>query len=128
MEMHDGEVTSFDKLKKDGIKDIISGVLIIVLFGGALLFGIINKFFDYFIIAMVSLIVVQGILLTAIGIYERYLCRKYIVWNKEQQELQLRKEEAVKKLQELNEEAKELNKLSQYGGNNSDTETNGTAN
>ena len=126
--MHDEGVTSFDKVKKDGIKDIISGVLIIVLFGGALLFGIINKFFDYFLIAMASLIVVQGILLIAIGIYEHYLYRKYIVWNREQQELQLRKEAAVKKLQELNEEAEELNKLSQYGGDNSDTETNGTAN
>ena len=128
--MHDGEITIWEKMKKNGIKDLIVGALLFISFGGATLYGVLTNSIeiDGVTIILLSLVTLQGIVVIGLGIWELHLSRKYFVWNKETEELELRKEEALRALKEAKEEAEELNKLNTYGGPTNDTEANSTAN
>ena len=128
--MHDGEITIWEKMKKNGIKDLIVGALLFISFGGATLYGVLTNSIeiDGVTIILLSLVTLQGIVVIGLGIWELHLSRKYFVWNKETEELELRKEEAHRALKEAREEAEELNKLNTYGGPTNDTEANSTAN
>ncbi len=119
----------YDKIKKDGIKDLIAGALIILIFGGLTLYSAPNNSIDvdWVTIGLLSLVTLQGIAVMALGIWEIHLSKKYAVWDKETEELKLKMEKAQKALKEAREEAEELNKLHTYGGSNNDTEANSTA-
>lgn len=120
--MRDGEEITFEKLKKNGIKDLVSGILLIIIFGGAALYcALTNRIdVDWVTIVMLSLVNLQGIAVMALGIWELCLSKKYAAWDKESEELKLRMEGAQKALKEAREEAEELNKISTYGGFNGD--------
>ena len=125
--MRNEEEITFEKLKKNGIKDLIAGVVIILIFGGLTLYSAPNNSVDvdWVTIGLLSLVTLQGIAVMALGIWELHLSKKYVVWDKETEELKLRMKEAQKALKEAREEAEELNT---YGGPTNDTEANSTAN
>ena len=124
--MSDKKVPSSEKIKKNGIKDLIAGVLIILIFGGLTLYSAPNNSIDvdWVTIGLLGLVTLQGIAVMILGIWELHLSRKYVVWDKETEELKLRMKEAQRALKEAREEAEELNT---DGGPTNDTEANSTA-
>ena len=127
--MRDGAEITFDKLKTNGIKDLVSGIALIILFGSLTLYRALTNSIDvdWVTIVLFSLVTLQGIAVMALGIWELHLSKKYAAWDKECEKLKLRQEEAQRALKEAREEAEELNKISTYGGANNDTEVNSTA-
>lgn len=115
--MYDGEEITFEKLKKNGIRDLVSGILIIILFGSVSIYGALTNSIDvdWITIVLLSAVTLQGIAAMALGIWEIHLSKQYVVWDKECNELKFKMEEAKRALKEAKEEAEELSALSENG-------------
>lgn len=101
--------------KKEVIKDLITGICITLLFGGAYIAGIVMK--EYlFIVILCGLMAIMGLALIGLAIWGLGLVKKDYAYTQTMKELQERKRKAEEELRKAQEEAKELSNLNQHRG------------